>query len=259
MRTRASQRPYNVEYYRRNRDLELQRVRVRQTGMVELLRDLRRVPCADCGGQFKPHQMDFDHRDPATKSFNVMSGHAMLMATAEGARRGRQVRHRVCQLPSDSDAGGSGSAASTAFREIPVLGTSARRWRDQAALLKRLRDVPCMDCGGASELRDGVRSPRSTDEDAGRHADDRPGRYAANHGRGREVRYRVRELPSGANVRASRWFQRAGVAQLAERRPSKPHVAGSIPVSRSNSSPEGRSTSSVCSPRRGGGRRNGVS
>jgi len=78
---RPSRRPYNVEYYRRNRGLEVQRVRVRQAGMVEFLRDLRRVPCADCGGRFKPYQMDFDHRDPATKSFNVMAGRAMLMAT----------------------------------------------------------------------------------------------------------------------------------------------------------------------------------
>jgi hypothetical protein len=83
MRARPSQRPYNVEYYRRNRDLELQRVRVRQAGMVELLRDLRRVPCADCGQQFKPYQMDFDHRDPTTKAFNVMTGRAMLMSTAK--------------------------------------------------------------------------------------------------------------------------------------------------------------------------------
>jgi hypothetical protein len=81
VRVRRSQRPYNVEYYQRNRDLELQRVRVRQAGMVELLRDLRRVPCLDCGGQFKPYQLEFDHRDPATKAFNLMTGRAMLMST----------------------------------------------------------------------------------------------------------------------------------------------------------------------------------
>ena len=87
MPSRRSQRPYNVEYYWRNRGLELHRVRVRQTGMVELLRDIRRVPCADCAGRFDPHQMDFDHRDPATKSFNVMSGRAMLMPPARSWRR----------------------------------------------------------------------------------------------------------------------------------------------------------------------------
>jgi hypothetical protein len=147
MRTRASQRPYNVEYYRRNRELELQRVRVRQAGMVELLRDLRRVPCTDCGGQFKPHQMDFDHRDPSTKAFRVMSGRAMLMSTervlAEVAKcdvvcvnchriRTRDaVRRRPRRDPS----------------KAPSQILRARRWKEQAALLNELRCVPCMDCG----------------------------------------------------------------------------------------------------------------
>ena len=43
MRAYRNERPRNVDYYWRNRDLEMQRVRVRQAGMVELLRDLRRV------------------------------------------------------------------------------------------------------------------------------------------------------------------------------------------------------------------------
>jgi hypothetical protein len=66
---RKSQRAANVEYYRRNRGLEWSRIRIRQAGAIEMLRDLRRVPCADCGGRFEPHQMDFDHRDPSTKLF----------------------------------------------------------------------------------------------------------------------------------------------------------------------------------------------
>jgi hypothetical protein len=148
MRARASQRPYNVEYYRRNRDLELQRVRVRQSGMVELLRDLRRVPCADCGGRFKPWQMDFDHRDPATKSFTITTGRAMLMSTerikAEVAKcdvvcaNCHRVRSRMQHQ-----------------RRLVerVQGTSKRlpaqraRWRRQAAMLDELRNVPCADCG----------------------------------------------------------------------------------------------------------------
>jgi len=31
----------------------------------------KRKPCADCGGIFHPHSMDFDHRDPSTKAANV--------------------------------------------------------------------------------------------------------------------------------------------------------------------------------------------
>lgn len=32
---------------------------------------LKARPCADCGGTFPPYVMDFDHRDPATKTLNV--------------------------------------------------------------------------------------------------------------------------------------------------------------------------------------------
>ena len=60
--------------------MEINRVRVRQAGAVEMLRELRDVPCLDCGGRFEPYQMDFDHRDPATKSFKVTTGRAMLMS-----------------------------------------------------------------------------------------------------------------------------------------------------------------------------------
>lgn len=147
MALRRSQRPYNVAYYQRNRELELQRVRVRQAGMVELLRDLRRVPCIDCGGRFKPFQMDFDHRDRSTKSFNVTAGRAMLMPTsrvmAEVAKcdivcanchrvRTRETeRSRPRRAPSSS----------------PALIRKLRAWREQAALLDHLRNLPCADCG----------------------------------------------------------------------------------------------------------------
>jgi hypothetical protein len=141
-----NQRPYNVEYYRRNRAIELERVRVRQAGMVELLRDMRRTPCADCGGRFKPYQMDFDHRDPSTKSFNVMAGRAMLMST-------RKVLAEVakcdivcvnCHRVRTRDAERSRVRQQRAGR-----GQRAKlqRWWDQAGILAKLRDVPCADCG----------------------------------------------------------------------------------------------------------------
>ena len=79
MRERPSQRPYNVEYYRRNRRKEIDRVMTRQRATLEFLRQLRRVPCKDCSGAFEPHQMDFDHRDPPIKAFNVTTSRAMLM------------------------------------------------------------------------------------------------------------------------------------------------------------------------------------
>jgi hypothetical protein len=141
------QRQKNVDYYWRNREFELQRVRIRQAGMVELLRDLRRVPCADCGRRFRPYQMDFDHRDPSTKSFDVKAGRTMLMSTkrvlAEVAKcdivcanchriRTRE-QHRV-------------RLAGLARGSSKRLPEKRAYWRSQAALLDRLRDVPCADC-----------------------------------------------------------------------------------------------------------------
>ncbi len=97
-----NQRPTNVDYYRRNREQEIFRVRARQAGTTEMLREWRRVPCAACGGRFEPHQMDFDHRDPATKLFNLMTGRAMLMSTAK-LRAEAEKCDVVCQLPPPSD------------------------------------------------------------------------------------------------------------------------------------------------------------
>ncbi len=147
MQVRPSQRQYNVEYYRRNRDRELHRVRVRQAGMVELLRDLRRVPCTDCERNFKPFQMDFDHRDPSSKSFRITCGRAMLMSTArvlaEVAKcdivcaNCHRIRTREAELARPRRARPSSRRQEAKLRE----------WREQTALLERLRDVPCADCG----------------------------------------------------------------------------------------------------------------
>ena len=146
MVVRPSQRAYNVEYYRRNRDLEIARVRLRQDGTTHLLRELRRVPCADCGGRFEPYQMDFDHRDPATKAFNLTAGRAMLMSTkrllAEVAKcdivcvNCHRVRTR------DAERSRPRSAPSRAPSQI----AKKVRWAEQAGLLNQLRDVPCADC-----------------------------------------------------------------------------------------------------------------
>src|SRR5438270_9717957 len=80
MWTADDQREYNVAYYAEHREEEIERVRVRQAATLEFLRDLRRRPCQDCGGTFPPWVMDFDHREPSEKSFNVTSARAMLMS-----------------------------------------------------------------------------------------------------------------------------------------------------------------------------------
>ena len=149
MSSARDQRPYNVRYYQRNRQREIDRVLTRQRATLEFLRALRGVPCMDCGGTFKPHQMDFDHRDPSTKLFQVTGPlltprkrmleeiakcdivcancHALRTYALQGQRKA----HRRAT-----------GAISTTPRRIAQRKTEALR-RD---LLLNLRDRPCMDC-----------------------------------------------------------------------------------------------------------------
>ena len=83
MPTARNQRPTNVRYYAANREREIERVTKRQAATTAFLRELREVPCADCGGRFAGHQMDFDHRDPSQKKFWLSSGRAALKSRAQ--------------------------------------------------------------------------------------------------------------------------------------------------------------------------------
>jgi len=128
--------------------MEINRVRVRQAGAVEMLRELRDVPCLDCGGRFEPYQMDFDHRDPATKLFNLMTGRASLMSDekllAEVAKCdivcANCHRVRTKRLLDER------------FRSLARTGKGRyierqrRYWRNHQRLLDELREVPCLDC-----------------------------------------------------------------------------------------------------------------
>jgi hypothetical protein len=145
---RPSQRAANVGYYQRNRSLELARVRIRQHGTVEFLRELRSRPCADCGNRFAPHQMDFDHRDGATKRFRLTSGAAMLTPPAvliEEAAKCDVVCANCHRLRTQRR-----HAARPAPTGEPLRALARKResWRAQARLLDHLRDRPCADCGG---------------------------------------------------------------------------------------------------------------
>jgi hypothetical protein len=145
--TRRDQRSANSAYYKRNRSFEIARVRIRQHGTIELLRELRVCPCADCRGSFAPHQMDFDHRPGTMKRFNLTSGGSMLRPTAvllEEAAKCDVVcanchrirtwqRHVAGRMPPTGRS-----------RHIERRRES---WRRQARMLDRIRQVPCMDCG----------------------------------------------------------------------------------------------------------------
>jgi hypothetical protein len=94
--------------------------------------------------------MDFDHRDGRDKSFDLMTGGAML------ATRGRlmaevakcdivcanchRIRTRITHRRRLSERVPSGMSKDIVKRRA--------RWRMHARLLDSLRDVPCADCGG---------------------------------------------------------------------------------------------------------------
>lgn len=47
------------------------KIRVDRDAMRQLLIKAKSVPCAKCGKSYPSCAMDFDHRDPSTKEFNV--------------------------------------------------------------------------------------------------------------------------------------------------------------------------------------------
>jgi hypothetical protein len=149
MPRRRDQRKYNAAYYAANREREIERVTVRQAATTEFLRKLREVPCADCGGRFAGHQMDFDHRDPREKAFTVTKGSAALTSRAEilaevakcdvvcaNCHRVRTRRRHRAWLATRTPA------------VSPRIEEHRRRWRYHADILDQLRSVPCSDCGG---------------------------------------------------------------------------------------------------------------
>jgi hypothetical protein len=150
MWTAEDQREYNVAYYAEHRTEEIERVRLRQAATLEFLRDLRRRPCQDCGGTFAPWVMDFDHRDPKTKSFALAAGHALLKARevllAEIAKCDIVCANchaiRTYTWIKSEDVFASRAPGTSRYLE---RRTAYRR--DQGKLLAELRTVPCFDCG----------------------------------------------------------------------------------------------------------------
>jgi hypothetical protein len=142
-----NQRPTNVDYYWRNREQELFRVKARQAGTREMLREWRDVPCADCGEKFEPHQMDFDHRDPSTKRFNMTAGRAALKSTAV-----LRAEADKCDVVCANCHRVRSQRQSLGFvsRNPPGASPRAQEKREiaraHARMLLYIRSVPCPDC-----------------------------------------------------------------------------------------------------------------
>lgn len=55
----------------KNRETVREYSRRRRAKIRDLIRSLKDVPCADCGGRFDPVCMDFDHRPGEKKLFTI--------------------------------------------------------------------------------------------------------------------------------------------------------------------------------------------
>lgn len=150
------QRAYNAAYYARHRDREIGRVTRRQRAARDWLRELRRVPCLDCGQSFEPHVMDFDHRDRSTKRFNVagrsfLRRHATVLDEVAKCDIVCANCHRVRTF-ADFARGTLGPPVRDRLPSTPERERSRKRFRDlwqfQAGLLRAFRAAPCMDCAG---------------------------------------------------------------------------------------------------------------
>jgi hypothetical protein len=66
-RARESRR----KHYYNNKEQYLERNRKVKEKMTEHLREIKDVPCMDCGVKYPYYVMDLDHRDPSEKSGNI--------------------------------------------------------------------------------------------------------------------------------------------------------------------------------------------
>ncbi len=202
MPSKRNQRPTNVRYYAANRDTEIERVARRQAATTSFLRELREVPCFDCGERFAGHQMDFDHRNPAEKSFTLCSGRAALKSRAQIIAEARQVRRGVCKLPQAPQQG----AASPMAEFANTVGVPHNGEPQSPLALPRGNPRPAA-VGSVRRLRrairpmlHGLRSSRSIGQGHESHTHGWPRRDPTNPCGSRQVRYRLRELSSASNV-----------------------------------------------------------
>jgi len=92
--------------------------------------------------------MDFDHRDPTEKAFRLTSGRAMLMSRERLERELEKCDvvcancHRMRTLDRARD-----RTAPSQTQSSTELVRKRAYWRAQGAMLYRLKQRPCQDCG----------------------------------------------------------------------------------------------------------------
>ena len=70
---RACRREYDAAYHRRTRTKRVEQKRRYHETLVIWYRRLKDAPCSDCGRRFHHAAMSWDHREPASKAFDVSS------------------------------------------------------------------------------------------------------------------------------------------------------------------------------------------
>ncbi len=68
---KACRKDYGHAYHLATRPIRLAQKRARKRELVEWVRELKREPCADCGGRFHPVAMHFDHPPGVIKEFDI--------------------------------------------------------------------------------------------------------------------------------------------------------------------------------------------
>ena len=136
-----------MTYHARNREHEIDRVRVRQTKTSLSSGSCATLHRVDCGLTFAAHQMDFDHRDPRLV-VPIDRGQGHVSKSRCGAPRSK-LTSVMSSVPIAIACGHTETAvvASGPGRPISVSRPQARRVVVRSILLDRLRDVPCTDCG----------------------------------------------------------------------------------------------------------------
>jgi hypothetical protein len=67
------QKDYAKSHYAKDVAYYVEKAQRRRQRKASFIREAREVPCADCGGIFPFYMMEFDHKEPSLKDFNVAS------------------------------------------------------------------------------------------------------------------------------------------------------------------------------------------
>lgn len=96
----------------------------------DFLNSIKNVPCFDCNGLFPPCAMDFDHRDPLTKLFNISEAQSKNEQILKEEIKKCDVVCANCHRIRENNRRRDRNANSSKLNKI----------------LHPYKDVPCMDC-----------------------------------------------------------------------------------------------------------------